>query len=550
MEGLSQLALVWDKQVFDTFYQPCRPNKDEDYSESQLPLASDSNGMTRLHRAAFYGDAEIVDDILETIRNDFSSGQHPDTEKFLVESAVTDIMLAHYDKSFTPFYVAAACDHKEICLKILSFLKEIRGADHKEDLTCYGFVHSAMWDAILFKNLQMFQVILEAVKEAWGRNSLLDLLSTDNYEVSYHNSLQLYVSSPLTEKFNKDLLKTKVKVLLQNDSKKGYEDLNDLVLASRGKFEKTLEDLEDETLQGMLTAKGLKNWTKRFLKLDIKRAFHLLSRNLLARFTRNQRSQFVDAITSPHTPIIRFEWEIKMSYWAKWFVEEKFTDEDFDCLDKLLQLIADNQDNKSTDIQKLLFNNNGKDITRAFMCQNRKIISIVSKHLSRINLLGIKKYIRENGPEIIEELFQFKEPVLKRQVYRFWVNILPFYDDGDEGKEQLKKLVETLLLLRTEKYRKVKVQYSFWSKYLDNYDEDDNKVTMVDQFLKCVSEKLGKRALRKVVLHKDCMGIALLGAEFQENKELVNVMLTHLSDQDRDCVNLLIGTNSPFNSRR
>jgi hypothetical protein len=46
------------------------------------------------------------------------------------------------------------------------------------------------------------------------------------------------------------------------------------------------------------------------------------------------------------------------------------------------------------------------------------------------------------------------------------------------------------------------------------------------------------------------MGIALLGAEFQENKELVNVMLTHLSDQDRDCVNLLIGTNSPFNSRR
>jgi hypothetical protein len=74
MEGLSHLALVWDKQVFEKFYQPCRPNKDEDYSESQLPLASDSNGMTRLHRAAFYGDAETVDDILETIRNDFSSG--------------------------------------------------------------------------------------------------------------------------------------------------------------------------------------------------------------------------------------------------------------------------------------------------------------------------------------------------------------------------------------------------------------------------------------------------------------------------------------------
>jgi hypothetical protein len=148
-------------------------------------------------------------------------------------------MLAHYDKSFTPFYVAAACDHKEICVKILSFLKEIRGADHKEDLTCYGFVYSAMWDAILFKNLQMFQVILEAVKEAWGQNSLLVLLKTNNSEISY-NTNYFYVTCSLTKKFNKDLLKTKVKVLLQNDSEKGYEDLNDLVLASndRGKFEK------------------------------------------------------------------------------------------------------------------------------------------------------------------------------------------------------------------------------------------------------------------------------------------------------------------------
>jgi hypothetical protein len=294
----------------------------------------------------------------------------------------------------------------------------------------------------------------------------------------------------------------------------------------------------------MLSAKGLKNWTKRFLKLGIKRAFRFLSRNLLARFTRNQRSQFVDAITSPNTPIIRFEWEIKLSYWAKWFVEEKFTDEDFDCLDKLLQLIADNQDNKTTDIQKLLFNENGKDITRAFMCQNRKIISIVSKHLSRINQLRIKKYVRENGPEIIEELFKFKEQVLKRQVYRYWVNILPFYHSR-RGKQHFKKLVETLLLLRTEKYRKVKVQYSFWSKYLDNYDEDGNKVKMVDQFLKCVLEKLGNEAVKKIVLHEDCMGIVLLGAELQRNKELVNVMLTHLSDQDRDSVNLLISIRIP-----
>jgi hypothetical protein len=75
------LALVWDKQVFDTFYQPCRPNKDEDYSESQLPLARDSSRITLAHRAAFYGDAQTVDAILKKIRSDFSSGQQPDTIK-------------------------------------------------------------------------------------------------------------------------------------------------------------------------------------------------------------------------------------------------------------------------------------------------------------------------------------------------------------------------------------------------------------------------------------------------------------------------------------
>ncbi|XP_046457768.1 uncharacterized protein LOC124204693 [Daphnia pulex] len=575
IEGLSHLTLVCDKTFFETFYQPCQPKEEENPSDLQLLLKNrDSSRMTLLHRAAFYGDAQTVDDILETIYSNFSSGQHPDTNRLLVKSAVVDIMLASTNESFTPFYVAAACDHKEICLKILSFLKKILGADHKEDLTCYGFVYIAIWDAILFKNLQMFQVILEAVKEAWGRNSLLVLLSTDNYEVSYHNSLPLYVSSTLTKKFNKDLLKTKVKVLLQNDSEKGYEDLNDLVLTSNDReFKKTLEDLEDETLQGMLTAKGLENWMQCFFdKFGINLAFHLLSRNLLARFTRNQRSQFVDAITSPSLNIHSFYRKLEISYWAKWCVGDEyihdFDDLDCDCLDKLLKIIAENQDNETTDIQKLLFSDDGKDITRALLCRNRKIVSIMFNHLSEMEKLQITKDIKRNVPEIIDEISHYlrtnDENKFRRElIFRYWVNILPFYDDGDEGNQQFENLVDTLLSLRTEKLRKGwykgfeqfveegELQYSFWSRYLDSYDDrDDNKIEMVGQFLKCVSEKLGNEAVKKVVLHEDCMGIVLLGAELQENKQLANVMLTHLSDHDRDCVVLLISTNCPFNSRR
>jgi hypothetical protein len=60
MEELSHLALVSDKKVFDKFYQPRRPNRNDDYSDFQLLLERDSSGMTRLHRSSFYGDQEIV----------------------------------------------------------------------------------------------------------------------------------------------------------------------------------------------------------------------------------------------------------------------------------------------------------------------------------------------------------------------------------------------------------------------------------------------------------------------------------------------------------
>ena len=119
--------------------------------------------------------------------------------------------------------------------------------------------------------------------------------------------------------------------------------------------------------------------------------------------------------------------------------------------------------------------------------------------------------------------------------------------------QKFKEFVNSLLILRTETnpFALFEIRHSFWSIYLDQCDEKRiNKVEMVDIFLKLVSQNLGKRSVRKVVLHKDGFGIVLLGAVLQENKQLVNVMLSHLSDQDRDCVYLLIIENSPFNSRR
>ena len=100
------------------------------------------------------------------------------------------------------------------------------------------------------------------------------------------------------------------KILLQNGKKKGYEELNDLALHtdpclnSTANIEKTLEIFDDEILNGVLTVKGLDNWTKQHfldLMMGIARGFRFLSNYLLARLTSRQRSRFVDAITSTHT---------------------------------------------------------------------------------------------------------------------------------------------------------------------------------------------------------------------------------------------------------
>ena len=122
-------------------------------------------------------------------------------------------------------------------------------------------------------------------------------------------------------------------------------------------------------------------------------------------------------------------------------------------------------------------------------------------------------------------------------------------------KEIIWKTIRNSLTPAYTEYGQLEVQYSFWSKYLDNnndeeFEDDDNKVEMVGQFLKLVSEKLGKEIVKEVVLHEDSKGTVIFGAELQENKQLVNVMLSHLSDRDRDYVDRLIIENVPFTSRR
>ncbi|KAK4011373.1 hypothetical protein OUZ56_020487 [Daphnia magna] len=495
MEGLCHFALVTG--VFEKYYQPFAAD-DED-------SLRDPARMTRLHWAAFNGDMEAMESV-----GDWTCS---------------------VDDSFTPFYVAAARHHKLICHKILSLLETSLTTDElKTHLAKYkGFVYTAMWDAVCFRNFKMFQLILESVKQSLGRHYLMTLLKTSKPRDSFQNP-RFHGSSILALKSGKVLFKIIAQVLLEDGSQNGYTDLNDLVFHEKATVEIVLNNIEEETFQRMVDVNGLQNWTKRFLDYDVDWGFRLLS-TVITRFTLNQRREFIDIITSPNIPTYQFN-GMNVSYWEMWF-KNVFTDQDFESLDKLLKLLVDG-------IPKLIFNYNVA--IKALMCQNEKLSTVASKYLSSLNYLKFKARVMRNGPKVMNELFTWQST--QERVGRNWINILPFYL-GKMGKYHFEKLVNTILSLHTEKHGEKTIQISLWSKYLDSY----YKVEKVDQFLKLVSDKLGKRAVRKVVLHKDCMGFVLLGAELQQDAELVNALLTHLSDEDRDCIEHLL-ESSLLSSRR
>ncbi|KAI9557814.1 hypothetical protein GHT06_014563 [Daphnia sinensis] len=469
IEGLCHLALVTD--LFENYYQPFVPEDDDSLR--------DPARMTRLHWAAFNGDVKAIESIGDRT--------------------------CSMDDNFTPFYVAAARHHREICYKILClFKKSLTDDELRRHVTKYnGFVHTAMWDAICFHNLTMFHVILESIKQALGRHYLMAMLQSEiphNVLITkeFHNFFSL--------KNGKELFKITATALLDDGTQEGYTNLNDLVFHKKDlKFHEAriiLNNIEEETFQRMVDVNGVKNWTKRFLDYNLYWGFRLLS-TVIARFTLNQRQELINIITIHNNNIPTYQWnwnQNKVTNWGRWF-ESEFTDRDFESLDKLLKSLGN-------DIPKLIFNYNSNDAIKALLCQNAKLVTVASKHFSWLNYLKIKRRIMKNGPKVMNELFTSPQTTQTRVVQN-WINILPFYI-GKKGECHFRELVDSILSLHTERHGTKTIRISLWSKYVDNYDYDGNKVEKVHQFLKLVSDKLGKKAVRKVVLHKDCMGIHLV----------------------------------------
>ncbi|EFX78234.1 hypothetical protein DAPPUDRAFT_246627 [Daphnia pulex] len=208
--------LVTEPEAFHSIYKPI---EEEGLKPADLHFLfeRDSYRLTRLHRVAFHGNTEAVEEMLERIRQNLTDPE----QKEVADKIITEV-LARDEYGFTPLYVAAACGHEEIYHKMLAFLKQVLPGNTLEEhlIDEGGFVHRALSDAIQSENIQICKT--------------------------------------------EELFSAMVKIVVtRDDNVANYTDLYDL-LSQRywaGK-QHTLKFIDAESLQGLLLLKGVEDFTK------------------------------------------------------------------------------------------------------------------------------------------------------------------------------------------------------------------------------------------------------------------------------------------------
>ncbi|EFX87117.1 hypothetical protein DAPPUDRAFT_97395 [Daphnia pulex] len=302
------IVLAKEPESFRNIYQPLPLEGDcireeEQSMDLNMLVERDSYRTSLLHRAAFYGDREIVDKILEKIRQNL-------TQENLKEQVVK--AMARDEYGFTPFYVAAVRGQEEIYRKMLIFLKEVLHDDILEEhlIDPNGFVCRALYDAIESENLPMFQLILKAVKKELGQKKLLQILRLHKR----YDSNSFFLECKTEELFNE-----MAKIVVRKEADVKDTDFFDLILKNDETIQ-FLKHIDATNLEGLLSLRGVDEFTKHFLDtislFDSGVRYHSLTRqtinsrnlysigfpllayNLLRHFTKVQLEQFVETITS------------------------------------------------------------------------------------------------------------------------------------------------------------------------------------------------------------------------------------------------------------
>ena len=283
---ISCVILKWNPTAFEHFYQLHLPQEIETVpTDIQSLLVENSAGMTRMHRAAFYGDIKASQQLL-----DFRLT--PDNRKIAQQLRIDHYMACDGDL-LTPLHIAATREHGKIVRNTLKFFKKVV-SDHKlrKDLAkTSGLLYNVMKDAIMYKNYNTIKIILQSVQLFLGREYLIDLLKSQNKYVCRDANLLTIVANI--------------------EGEKEYEFLIHLLIKDKNNSE-IVRNIDDKILLGMLTAKGQGDFVEWFLTANLSDGFERISQ-LFDKLEIGQLSNIVNAIISTSNG---------KSYWVKWLNQE------------------------------------------------------------------------------------------------------------------------------------------------------------------------------------------------------------------------------------
>ena len=253
LKGMSQLVFAWRPDVYKRIYQPIRPTIDDVSTDIQSLTTRDSLGLTILHRAAFYGETQVVMRILETFRQNLDDKQ------------VMDLNTPDDNKLTQLLIVASIGRHEETCRLLLKFLKEVHENQFARELTTdrYMFIKESLKAMRKYERVNSIKFFLKCVKEGFGQTYLIGLcedlrqsIFPDRYE---HNTyFHTFIEPLLNIIFLEDT----------SDLNESYNFLSKLFLSEQRAFHKNrIKQIDPEIICGMLDSlgDGLFNWIRRFV---------------------------------------------------------------------------------------------------------------------------------------------------------------------------------------------------------------------------------------------------------------------------------------------
>ncbi len=513
VNGISYLILKWNPNPYEHFHElriPQEEEKNYGLSDGRLLFVEDLDQKKLLHRAAFDGDLETLKRILDKARDNILSQTGKQKKKKMVDKVV-DFYSASYTENLTPLHVAATRGHKEIVHAIYKFLMKII-PDHKlrKDMTKKnGFLHRTLMDAIRFTDAQMFELLLRSVKEYLGKSYLLDLLEPHtNILVQACNDANLF------------------KILAEILGEVGaFKELNDLILKNGHNNVRNLRYVEIETFEGMLTVSGCRDWLKRLFETDLVEGFVIISHHF---------ENLDESLISQIVKTIMFASDGQKSYWAHWLLQEfnsQRRPDSIGCYKKLTAWIFKNLGEK--EINNLLTQDCCKPIIRVLLlCPDDNPANAVLDQLSNKNR-------KEVGMQIIKKLSSvMRDTFIEKKSFLLLKNVLQLIVDY-ANNHQLSKLVNTMTYEHDFNGSKLNI----WGTFLTQFYSVENNIDRIDQFFRCVSEKLGENILKNLIL--DDSGKAITRALLRYDDSLVKVTLAYLSKEAQDEVGKCVVENAP-----